>query len=51
MNVNGKKVLVCDCEGTMSLDARALARALDVPDAPALQTQLCRAQPATAPAA
>ena len=51
MNVNGKKVLVCDCEGTMSLDARVLARALDAADAPALNTQLCRAQLATAEAA
>ena len=51
MNVNGKKVLICDCEGTMSLDTRALARALDVPEAPALNTQLCRAQLANAEAA
>ncbi len=51
MDVNGKKVLVCDCEGTMVLDARALARALDAPDAPALNTQLCRAQLANAEAA
>ena len=51
MDVNGKKVLICDCEGTMSLDTRALARALDVPEAPALNTQLCRAQLANAEAA
>lgn len=54
MDVGGKKVLVCDCEGTMSLDARALARAFDAPDAPdapALNTQLCRAQLANAEAA
>ena len=43
MQVNRKRVLVCDCEKTMRIDGRALARALDS-DEPAVQTQLCRAQ-------
>ncbi len=50
MEINGKKVLLCDCEGTMTLDARAIERALGggecVPN-----TQLCRAQIANAEAA
>ena len=50
MDVNGKKVLVCDCEGTMSLDARALERALQG-GACAPNTQLCRAQLANAESA
>ncbi|MEK7244771.1 MAG: 4Fe-4S ferredoxin, partial [Pseudomonadota bacterium] len=50
MEINGKKVLLCDCEGTMTLDTRAIERALGggecVPN-----TQLCRAQLANAEAA
>ncbi len=43
MEINGKTVLVCDCEGTMPLDAKALAKALGVAGLE-LNTQLCRAQ-------
>ncbi len=43
MQVNGKRVLVCDCEKTMAIDVRALARALET-DEPVLQTHLCRSQ-------
>ena len=50
MEINGKKVLLCDCEGTMSLDAGAIERALGggkcIPN-----TQLCRAQLANAESA
>ena len=44
-----RKLLLCDCDGTMPLDAVALSRALgqDI----ALNTQLCRAQIATFDAA
>lgn len=42
MEIDGKRVLVCDCEGTMPLDGKALARACKaVPDAKGLATQLC----------
>ena len=50
MNVNGKNVLLCDCEGTMELDARAIERALQG-GACVLNTQLCRAQLANAESA
>jgi len=42
MEIDGKRVLVCDCEGTMPLDGKALARACkSAPDARGLATQLC----------
>jgi ferredoxin len=42
MEIEGKRVLVCDCEGTMPLDGKALARACkSAPDARGLATQLC----------
>lgn len=50
MEINGKKVLLCDCEGTMALDARAIERALQGGDC-APNTQLCRAQLANAESA
>lgn len=43
MEINGKEVLVCDCEGTMAIDAKALAKACGGGDV-AVNTQLCRAQ-------
>lgn len=43
MEMNGKEVLVCDCEGTMAIDAKALAKACGGGDI-AVNTQLCRAQ-------
>ncbi len=40
MTVGGKRVLICDCEGTMPLDGKALAKACGgAPDR--LATQLC----------
>ena len=50
MEINGKKVLLCDCEGTMTLDARAIERALGG-DECVPNTQLCRAQLANAESA
>ncbi len=49
MESTGRKLLVCDCDGTMPLDAAALGRACgqDI----ALNTELCRAQIATYDAA
>jgi ferredoxin len=48
MKLNGKRLLVCDCEVSMALDGKALARACaaegDQGDAPEIHTQLCRAQ-------
>jgi len=47
MKINGKTLLLCDCEGTMPLDGKALARArggeASAEDAP-IHSQLCRAQ-------
>ncbi|MCH7931923.1 MAG: 4Fe-4S dicluster domain-containing protein [Proteobacteria bacterium] len=43
MEIKGKKFLVCDCEGTMPLDAEALAKACGG-EAPKVYTQLCRSQ-------
>src|SRR3954447_4173524 len=44
MEVNGRTVLVCNCEGTMPLDGAKLAKACgaSAPATPA--TQLCRAE-------
>lgn len=46
MRLEGKSLLVCDCEGSMPLDGKALARACGQPakEAAELATQLCRAQ-------
>ena len=44
MKVGGKRCLVCDCEGTMPLEAAGLARALGGAVEPAMHHQLCRAQ-------
>ncbi len=43
MIVGERRCLLCDCEGTMRLDGRAIARAL-VGAVPEVATQLCRAQ-------
>ena len=43
MELNTKKVLVCTCEGTMAMDPKALAKAVDG-GAPDAISQLCRAQ-------
>lgn len=47
MEINGKKLLVCDCEGSMPLDGDALAQAFGGAfggDHPEVVSQLCRAQ-------
>lgn len=43
MKVNGKRVLLCNCEGSMALDAKALGQALEA-EAPFIHSNLCRAQ-------
>ncbi len=43
MNLNGKTVLVCDCEKTMAIDGKALAKACGSSDS-GISTQLCRGQ-------
>ncbi len=43
MELSGKKVLICDCEGTMALDGKALAAACDAESA-RINSQLCRAE-------
>lgn len=42
MRVNGKRLLICSCNGTMPLDAKALAKGLDLDEAPTVHTMLCR---------
>ncbi len=42
MEINGKTVLVCDCEGTMPLDGARLAKACGVSGSVDIATQLCR---------
>lgn len=44
MELNGRRVLVCNCEASMALDGRALADALGVDGPAPVHTQLCRAQ-------
>jgi ferredoxin len=43
MKLQNKRVLVCNCEASMPLDARTLGAALGV-ETPVVHTQLCRAQ-------
>jgi len=42
MSLAGKNLHLCSCNGTMPLDAAALARALALADTPAVQTMLCQ---------
>jgi ferredoxin len=44
MELGGRKLLVCNCEGTMPLDGKALAKACGSGTAPFVNTRLCRAQ-------
>jgi ferredoxin len=44
MELKGKQILVCNCEISMALDGRKLARACGVDGACEVHTQLCRAQ-------
>lgn len=43
MKIRGRRVLICDCEGTTSPDAQLLAEALAC-DPPVVHRQLCRAE-------
>lgn len=43
MSLDDKTLLICDCEGSMPLDAKALAKALGA-EAININTQLCRKQ-------
>ena len=42
MSVSDKRLLLCSCNGTMPLDAAALAKALDLAPAPAVRTMMCQ---------
>ena len=44
MEVNGRTVLVCNCEGTMPLDGAKLAKACGASGSATPATQLCRAE-------
>jgi ferredoxin len=44
MKINARKLLVCNCEGTMPLDGARLARACGGDEAISVATQLCGAQ-------
>lgn len=44
MLVNGKRVLLCDCESTMTIDAKGLAKACNADGDLMINTQLCRSQ-------
>jgi ferredoxin len=44
MEVKGKQVLVCNCEVSMALDGKALAKACGAEGGEEVHTQLCRAQ-------
>ena len=42
MKIEGRRVLVCNCEQTMELESGALAKALDADEKPHIHTNLCR---------
>lgn len=44
MKRNGRTVLVCNCQNSMSLDGAALARACGAETAPTVHTALCRGE-------
>jgi ferredoxin len=44
MELNGRRILLCNCEKTMALDGKALARACGATGTPEIASQLCRAQ-------
>ena len=44
MELNGKKVFLCNCEISMALDGKGLGKALGADETPVIHTQLCRAQ-------
>src|SRR6202035_1051111 len=44
MELGGKKILVCNCEATMPLDGRALAKACGAASAAPMHHHLCRTE-------
>jgi hypothetical protein len=44
MEIGGRKVLVCDCGATMTIDAEGLARACGAREAPSVHRALCRGE-------
>jgi len=44
MELNGRRILLCNCENTMKLDGKALSRACGATGIPDIASQLCRAQ-------
>ena len=44
MELNGRRILLCNCENTMTLDGKALAKACGADGVPDIASQLCRAQ-------
>lgn len=44
MSNDNRKLLLCNCNKTMTLDAKALARALELDGVPSVATELCRRQ-------
>ena len=44
MELGGKKILVCNCEATMPLDGKALARACGAALAAPVHRHLCRSE-------
>ncbi|MDH3230405.1 MAG: 4Fe-4S dicluster domain-containing protein [Alphaproteobacteria bacterium] len=44
MELNGRRILLCNCEQTMTLDGKALAKACGAAGTAEIASQLCRAQ-------
>ena len=44
MEINGRTIVVCDCNGTMSIDGKALAKACGAEPGLDVNTLLCRSQ-------
>ncbi|HVP89106.1 MAG TPA: 4Fe-4S ferredoxin, partial [Casimicrobiaceae bacterium] len=42
MSITDKRLFLCNCNGTLPLDAEALARVLELASAPTVQGQLCQ---------
>ena len=44
MKINGRRVLVCNCEGTMNIDGNKLAKACGSNEVLSIASSLCREQ-------
>lgn len=44
MKSGARKLMLCDCERTMKLDAKAIAKALDLSETPDICSHLCRTE-------